>query len=365
MRNSNNGTNGETPQMEPIKLLQPPDYTEQERESLIDFVLALRKSHIKELLKRAELPMAGTKPDLRERLEEALKKGRLTHERLVEFLDSVAPWGKQHVFLYKGPRGDLEAWKDAGHVLGLLKQHRLGRLLNARLPLILPDGLTLSSVTHSRGRLRITGIQMREYPERTPELDQEQKTDAGKRLTLTAHVHHLTRTLVAFEWDLDANLAMLQVTQLQRDGDYEKVAEEFFHLIGPWLDIKRFGPVDLRKVICKLDELEGKGQGETRSHKIDFRSLRGRGLSAHSPSRQDSVRGEPHIDRAMDDARKNGVGHLGNFYWLQGKQPGSAPNPLKEDVHVVVVGAKSRVNFPKPNAEEVVRYVLHRVRALS
>ena len=28
-------------------------------------------------------------------------------------------------------------------------------------------------------------------------------------------------------------------------------------------------------------------------------------------------------------------------------------------------GAKSRINFPKPYSEEVVRYVLHRVRTLS
>lgn len=363
MRNSN-GTDGEAPQMEPVKLLQPPDYTAQERESLIDFVLALRKSHIKDLLKGAELPMAGTKPDLRERLEEAVKKGRLKYERLVEFLDVVAPWGKQHVFLYKGPRGDLQTWKDADHVLGLLKQHRLGKLFNAQLPLILPDKLSLSSVRHSTGRLRITAIQKREYPERTPEHDQERQT-GGKRLTLTAHVYHLTRTLVAFEWDLNANVAMLQITQLQRDGDYDEVAREFFQLVAPWFDIQRFGQVDLCRAISKLVELEGNGTKETRSHKIVSRSLRGRTLAAGSPSRRDSVRGEAHIDRAMDDARKNGVLNLGNFYWLPGVQPGLVVNPLQEEVHVIVVGAKSRINFPKPNAEEVVRYVLHRMRELS
>lgn len=353
MRDSNSA-DGEVLQMESIKLLPPPDYTAQECESLIDFVLALRKSHIKELLKGAELPMAGTKPDLRSRLEDALKKGRFKYERLVEFLDVVAPWGKQHVFLYKGPRGDLQTWKDADHVLGILKQHRLGKLFNAQLPLILPDRLTLSSVRHSSGRLRITAIQKREYAERMPERDEERQT-GGKRLTLTAHVHHLTRTLVAFEWDLNANVAMLQITQLQRDGDYDEVAKEFFQLIGPWLDIKQFGPVDLRRAISKLVELEGNGKAETRSHKLNFQSLQGRELSVQSPSSRDSVRGEAHIDRAIDDARQNGVGHLGNFYWKPGVQPGPVANPLQEKVHVIVVGAKSRVNFPKPNTEEVVR----------
>lgn len=54
-------------------------------------MLALRKSHIKDLLKGIELPVSGTKPDLRDRLEEALKKNGLSYERLVAFLDSVAP----------------------------------------------------------------------------------------------------------------------------------------------------------------------------------------------------------------------------------------------------------------------------------
>jgi len=351
--------------MESVELLAPPKHTVEEQEALIDFVLALRKSHIKKFLDQHELQKSGTKPDLRERIKAAIEEGQITIEKIVEFLDSVVPWGKQHVIIYKGPHDDLQTWKKPDHVLDLLRQHRLGKLFNATQPLILPEKLTLSSVTHSNGKLRVTAIQKREYAERTPERDEERKTDDGKKVTLMAHVLHLTRTLVAFEWDINANVAMLQITQLQRDGDYEKVAEEFFQLIGGWLNIKQFTQVDMKRIISKLDELESSGHAETRSHKINFRSLQGRGMSVESPSRRDSVRGEAHIDRAMDDARKHGIGHLGNFYWLPKIQPGPCPNPLKEDAHVIIVGAKSRINFPKPYSEEVVRYVLHRVRALS
>ena len=348
-----------------IKLLGPPKYSAEERQSLIDFVLALRKSHLQDFLKQIELPKSGTKQDLREKLQEALDGGDLTHERLVDFLDSVVPWGKQHVFLYLGPRGDMQAWKDPEHTQSLLKQHRLGKLFNARLPLILPEKLTLSSVTHTDGSLRVTAIQKRDYAERTPEHDEERETDSGEKITLKAYTHHLTRTLAAFEWDLNANVAMLQITQLQMEGDYEKVAEQFFRLVGPWLDIKQFGTVDLRPVIRTLHEIEGQGSAEARSHGIHYRSLQGRRISAHSPSPRDSVLGEEFIDNAMDSVRKNGVGHLGNFYWLAGIQPGPGINPLIGEVHVIIVGANSRVNFATPNAEDVVRYVLHRVRALS
>jgi len=351
--------------MDSIKLLGPSDYGDEEKKALVDFILALRKTHIQSFLKQADLPKSGTKDDLRERLQEALDGGALTYERLVGFLDSVAPWGNQHVFLYDGPRNDVQAWKDPDHVERLLKQHRLGKLFNAKLPLILPEKLTLSSVTHADGKLRVTAVQKREYTERAPEHDEEKEAADGERITLKAYTHSLTRTLAAFEWDLNANVAMLQITQLKEDGDYEKLAEQFAELVKPWLDVKQFTGVDLRPVIRRLHEIEKNGTAEARSHGIDYRSLQGRRVSARSPSPGASVLGEAFIDDAMDSVRKNSVGHLGNFYWLAKFSPGPAINPLTGDVHVIIVGAKSRVNFPTPNPEDVVRYVLHRMRALG
>jgi hypothetical protein len=348
-----------------MKLLGPPDYSPEERQALLDFVLALRKSHIQGFLKEVELSgYSGTKQKLRDRLQEALDGDEITCEQLVEFLDSEAPWGKQHVLLYHGPQHDVQAWKDPNHVHGLLKRHRVGKFFNANFPLILPDKLTLSSVTHANGKLRVTAIQKREYRERASEHDTEKDIN-GERIFLKAYRDHLTRTLAAFEWDLNANVAMLQITQLQEDGDYEKLVEQFSQLVKPWLDIKQFSTVDFHSVIRKLHELEKNGQAEARSHGIDYRSPGGRRVSARSPSPQDSVHGEQYIDEAMDSVRKNSVGQLGNFYWLAAKKPGPGVNPLREDVHVIIVGRRSRVNFPTPNTEEVLRYVLHRMRALS
>ena len=246
-----------------------------------------------------------------------------------------------------------------------MSHHRLGKLFNARLPLILPEKLTLSSIMHADGRLRVTAVQRREYTERSPEHDKLTETVASEKITFKAYTHHLSRTLVAFEWDLNANAAMLQITQLHADTLYEKVAEDFSGLVGNWLDIRLVSAVDLRPVIRRLHELEGNGHGEARSHGIQYRSLQGRRVAAHSPSARDSVLGEAVIDHAMDSVGKSGVGHPGNFYWLAATNRGQVSNPLKGDVHVIIVGDKSRINFPAPNTEDVVRYVLHRVRALS
>ena len=352
--------------MASITLLPPPEYTEDEREALIDFVLALKKTYIRSFLQTVKLPRSGTKPDLRQRLQEALAEGHLTYERLIDFLDSVAPWGKQHVFLYQGPRADIQSWKDPNWVLQRLKGRQTDQFFNARLPLILPEELMLSSITHSEGKLRVTAVQKHTYTERSPEHDDQTQTEDGVTVLLKAYVHHLSRILVAFEWDLFSNTAMLQITQLHRDMFYEQVAKEFFGLVGDWLDVeKTFVPVDIRQTIKKLHELEKNNQAEARSHGIHYRTVRGRRLSAQSPSSQDSVLGEDVIDDAMEGISKTGVGHLGNFYWLPGVQTSHVANPLENDVHIYIVGDKSRINFPTPNSEEVIRYVLHRVRTLS
>ena len=348
-----------------VELLEAPVYTDEERRSVVEFMLALRKSHIQEFLQDVDLPKSGSKSELRERIQDAIEEGRLTVEQLVAFLDTIVPWGKQHVFLFTGPRGDVGSWKDPEHVLDKLKKQQLEHVFNARLPLVLPEELTLSSITHAAGRLRVTAVQKREYTERAPEYDDTKVTDGDGEVILKAYVNHVSRTLVAFEWDLNANVAMLQITQLNRDTLYEEVAKEFFKLVSGWLDSTMFAPVNVRAAIRKLHELADNGKAEARFHGIDYRTLRGSRLSAKSPSPRDSVFADDIIDGAMAGVAKSSVGHLGNFYWLAGSNGNGLVNPLKTDVHLFIVGDKHRINFPTPNSEDVVRYVLHRVRALS
>jgi len=352
--------------MTTMPLLEAPAYTEDERSSLVDFLVVLKKEYIRDFFGQVGLPRSGTKEVLKARLEDALSDGSVSYEQVVDVLDTIVPWGKQHVYLFSGPPGKINDWRDPAKLQRRLKRHRLDRYYNARLPLILPDALTLSSIEQSNGRLRITAVQRRDASLRDATYDEQREIEDGVAVSLRAYVHCLTRTLVAFEWDLDANTAMLQITQLERDTLYEEVASQFLNLVASWLDIEKlFGKVDIRRAIKRLQELEGNGQPEARSHDIQFRSLRGRRLAAFSPGRHHSVRGEADIDYAMDRISKKGVGHQGNFYWLPKVNPGPIPNPLEDEVHVYIVGNKERVNFPTPNSEDVVRYVLQRVRDLS
>ena len=118
-----------------IKTLQPPEFTDDEQAQLVTDLLALKKSQIGEFLARVNLPRTGTKEQIRGRIEKALHEKTISFSLLIQFLDEVIPWGKQHVFLFKGPRSSIANWKNQNWLANLLKQHRFGRYLNASLAL--------------------------------------------------------------------------------------------------------------------------------------------------------------------------------------------------------------------------------------
>ncbi len=348
-----------------VKTLAPPDFTEDEQALIITDLLALKKEQIGDFYARNGLPKSGTKEQLRARIEEALGDATLSLSQVVEFLDEVIPWGKQHVYLYKGPQTPIDDWRKTDWVAKLLKQKRFGKYLNARLSLVLPEKMKVSSILHKPSRLRVTAIKRRDWWERNEDYDDKTTTDEGDDVQLKAFVHRVTRSLVAFEWDLVANTAILQVSQLPTGHDYDDVAEEFFDLITDWLDIKMFSVVDLRPSVKKLHECEEAKKKETRSHGINYRTLEGRRIEARSASASDPLLGDGDFDAALSAVRKKGVGHLGNFYWLPSGAVAPAGNPLESEVHVIIVASKNRINFPTPNTEETVRYVLSRVRKHS
>lgn len=342
--------------------LQSPEFSEEEQTQIITDLLALKKTQIRDFLGGNGLSRSGTKEEIRGRIEESLADGSLAFSQLVLFLDEVIPWGKQHVFLYKGPSRSIANWKNTDWLAKLLKEHRLSKLLNATLPLALPDKMKLSSILHDGGRLRVTAIKRRDWWERESGYDDTTRTAEGNSVELRAFVHRVTRSLVAFEWNLNSNTAFLQVSQLPTGFRYSEVAAEFFNLTAAWLDIKSFSVAKLPPVIKKLHELEEAGTPETRSHGINYRTSQGRRLEAKSASPADSVLGEAPIDAALGAVRKDGVGYLGNFYWLGKSQTNGASNPLDEEAHAIIVASDNRVNFPTPNSEQTIRYVLSRIR---
>lgn len=342
-----------------------PEYSEEERERIVQYLMSLTKNLIQKFLERNDIPKSGTKQELRKRIKRHLGEGTLNYKDLVNFLDTVAPCGKQHMYLYYGPESDIENWRDGGYVGSILDENGFSKCLNSRIPLILPKELTLASIEHRpNNELVLYAVEGREYRERKKEFD-ETKTVEDEEIELRAYVRQVARGVIIFKWDLVSNDAILQISQLPRGSKYEKVEEIFADMIRPFLDLSKFQKMDLKPVITKLHELEVAGNPDARPHGVSYRSLGGRRVSVESATPRDSVSGEATVDDAFGNIRRQGVGHLGNFYWLPMSVNNANGNPLLKEVHASIVGNKDRINFHTPNREEDLKYVLSRIRALS
>ncbi len=371
-----------------LRLLKAPKFSDEERRYVVDFLMALKKPLVVDFFKQEEItPAYGNKKDMRERLVQALDDGETNYPTIVDYIDRLLPWGKQHIYLYNSP-GLRGKWGDEQWLVSRLAKCGAKKYYNARRRLILPDELTLSSVEHSSKRLTITAVQRQDYTERDKDRDYTEADDpddaddqevtapgpgseAGGLETVEyrAYVRHLNRGWVRFEWNLVSDLAVLQIGQLGRDWDYEEVKQSFFDLVEEWIDLSRFPVVDLRRAIARLHRRIDKGDREVQFVMADYKSVGGRRLAGHRPTGKntDELFGsEAVIDGALSEIRRKGVGNKANVYWLPSDDyPNGGKNELEEPVHVHIIGGDCRMSLPIPQPEKAIRYVLHRVRFAS
>jgi hypothetical protein len=93
----------------------------------------------------------------------AIASGDASTNDLIDFLDEVEPWNKQHVSLYVGEDSIRQPWRRRERVGKALASVSKEGLLDRRARLILPYPLELSSVSYSiDGRLEIVAIEGRQ-----------------------------------------------------------------------------------------------------------------------------------------------------------------------------------------------------------
>ncbi|WP_048191061.1 hypothetical protein [Methanobacterium sp. SMA-27] len=347
------------------ELLTGLEYTEEECEKIIQYFMDLRKDFIKIFLKTHELPTSGKKDEIRKRILENLEIGTINYYDLISFVNKSEPNGKQHIFLYKGPERVVSEWKNVHYFNEFITNNELDKFLDASLPIVPPETLSLKSIKYiPNEKLELYALKYIEYSQRTEELD-EKKTHDGKSVDLRAHLNLDSRGMIIFSWDLVSNNAKLQVLQLPSGYEYDQVEREFKELVEIFFDLNIFEKVDLSQVIEKLHILEENGTPEARSHNFDYISEEGRRFSGRSATSKESVIGEVIFDNAMSTIRDEGIGYMGNFYWLAYDENPIIGNVLENEVHTVLLGDESRINFKTPNKAEDLEYVLSRVRELS
>ena len=341
-----------------------------ERDVLIQAMSAFTVQQIRELLREQHLSIGGTKDELISRLDGALSDGAVAAGEVVGLLDRVVPWWKFHAFLYSAPKQTPAHWRTEPAVRRHLRQHGVENLMNAHVPLILPVQMTLASIEFSQDRLRVTAIQRRDYTVHDADLDEDGENDEGQRVEWRAFVHQIARGMIVFEWDFLARTAFIQISELPSGSKYEDVRNQFVQLIRPWLNFQGFGILDVSLAIANLHEHEENDTPIARSHGIEYRTFAGRRLAGKSSAKSESVLGEEVVDESLRRIREEGIGHLGNFYWLPAADGEDIPeNVLESEIHVIIVAEKKRLNLrtrtTTDTTESEMRYVLSRLRDLS
>lgn len=338
-----------------------------EGELLIDILLGLRIDRVRVFMDRVGLPRSGTKAELRDRAEAGLGDGTFSIDRLIDYLDEVEPWGRQHAILLEAEPSAATGWRQSAATRRRLAEAGVEELLDHRQRQRLPENLSLSSISVEGDVVRIVAVERRDYDERDPDHDPLPHTEDGQLIVYKAYRHVVTRGLLTLRWNTATRAAALHISEGFGRYDYDDALTRFGALVVDFLDLDRFSTKQIGKAIRKLHEDERAGNGEIRSHRVGYESRGGRTVEATSPSTNISVVGEQVVDDAMEEVAGVSTGRIGNFFWLPGKGPTPAQNPLgdRRGLHVIVIAAASRVHFMVPSDENSVTYVLQRIRALS
>jgi len=340
--------------------------SEAEIDELVSHVLALRKDFVQDLLRSTGVPFSGLrKPELRQRLRDAIDEGAIDPADVAGFLDDVEPGGKQHVFMLRASRAVNDKWKDhAAARRRLQRRDDARRLLGAAVPLLMPDELTLSRVGFDGSMIEIVGVEARRYTERDEFYDERGETDEGLPVELHAYVQRVARSTVVLRWNSATRHAALHITQASGRGleaeHYSHVAARFAQAVTPWLDLNDFKRINLPRALHALQQRERSGKKVlTHSRSGRWETEDGSELTATSASSEESFFVDRQLGAAVGAVQTPASGLTGNLYWLP--TPGS---PVSERLHLTILAWDSRIHFMVPSSSQAVEHVLEQVRSL-
>ncbi len=324
-------------------------FTDGELEQLVEYVFGHRMSPIQGFLEEHGLKRSGKKAELRQRLQDALDKGQVSAEGLIDLLDHVEGWGDQHVYLYTSPPGETKTWKKEKNVRERLAAEGVELLFNQRRPLILPEEPTLSTVEWSPGYVRFVWVEKREWELRLQEEDVEEDGILYK-----AYEPQVSRGITKFDWNLLTGEAALMIQRLPTGEKYEEIRVAYELEIERFLKMSDFTLVKSRRAIRKLEHSK-----EALNRKVDHETQSGGKVSFTSKGRKTDAYADKDLKKSRDALGGQTISVLGNFYFLP------KPKKLERNIHIKVYSKDQRVGIFGECTEEEVTYVLSRIRQHS
>lgn len=299
---------------------------------------------IQDFLRSRNLPFSGTKDDLRARVLAYLDERAIQPSDLVALLDAVEGWGNQHVYLYKAPDSLIAYLADEKRLKGRLKKLGVDHLLNARMPLLLPDHPTLSAIESNSHGVRFVWIEKRAWRDRLPDQDRQEGD-----VQFDAYQLKEGRGVVSFSCDLVSGCAALLIGRLPSGTDYKQQKERFEQVLDQILDVDSLTNITVSAAIRRIDESD-----KVRKRSSTLVTTQGNGAVYTSRSRKEDVYEDPDIRNSRNALGKHTAGRLGNFYW-----PTAAGD---REIHVKLYAKDQRVGIFGECTREEVEYVLAQIR---
>jgi hypothetical protein len=333
-----------------------------ERDLLLRHLEALRSDLIRELLRaQAVKPLGTTKAETLERALSAINQGEISWDALVAYLDSIEPFGKQHVMLYETD-GELTDWTEES-VATIIADAGLENLWQVNQPIAAPDEMQLSSIGVTDGQLEVYAISRRSYLKRRNDLDNTGTVDNPDIETI-AYERVPVRGWVRMVVDLGSGRVSIHMSQLGRKADYQMLLEDFLRLIETWFPVGGLETIDLGKAVKSLHEAWENGEYEASPQKLQYESPDGIQSSLSSSTRKQAVLGQAiGLDEAAKKMKETGAGAGANLYFQSSSEGApAAQNPIDDPVHVEIVVSDGRINFRRPVRAEDLDYVMRRIR---
>lgn len=266
--------------------------TDEQVDQVVGYVFAHRKHAVKEFLGARNLPVSGTKEELRERVGNGLADGSVTAEDLIALLDTIEGWGNQHLYLYKSPADQMRLWKGEVTAKKRLTDAGLGELFNRRRPLVLPDAPTLSAIEWTKTRMRFVWVEKRRWDVR---LEDKDKSPNAQGISYKAYEEHLARGITTFDWNLVSGEAALMIQQLPSGDNYDAVRALYETELSPILDLNTFSRRRIRAAIRNIEKSK-----EALNRKIELETRRGATASYTSKGRKSDAYADPDLKKSRE-----------------------------------------------------------------
>lgn len=333
-----------------------------ERSLSLALLLSHRRDLIVEMMRRKEIRIRRSisVPDLRLKLEELLAAQELSPSDLVQILNQLEGWGRQQIYLYQfaGGQSVKQQWLNPSWVENHFRQIGQQELLNNTRPIVLPEEPQLVSVEYDNSlhTVRFIWAQKRTMLERAEEEDPppDRFRAVGEseleRIIYHAYRELTVRGIVSFEWDIDADEAMLMIRKLT-GTDYALVRNGRLSELGEFLPIQDFRAVPIAAVVTRLDRSD-----EVVRRQLSFRSLNNEGTLTVASGNQEDVFADKVLEQARLQIIENVTGLSGNIRWKTEKN---------KTILIELYGKiadDQRIGIPAQGLEEDIRHVLRRIR---